>query len=200
MMRTRAAAAAVALAAATAGGCAPALIGAAGSGFGLASVREDRSTADQAEDLQTAMTVENRLGARGERFGDIDAIVNEGRVLLTGAVPDAAAKAEAVEAAGNVQGAREVIDELVVGPPRSLGEAAEDTWIATEARARLIADTQIVGANYSIDVHRGVVHLIGLARSPAELRRAAATVAEVPGVREVVSHVLLLDDPRRKPA
>lgn len=183
------------------GGCAPAIIAGAGAGgLGFNAVREERGTDDQIADLQAEMAAERRIGALGDAYGAVGVEVWEGRALLTGAVPDAGAARRAAETAQGVRDVREVLNELRVGPAPSLSQRAEDAWIASQIRARLVADPNVAGVNYSIETSNGVVHLVGLARSPAELRRVARIASDVTGVREVVSHVLLIDDPRRKPA
>lgn len=178
------------------GGCAPALVAGAG-GLGASAVYEERTTRDQIADLQTELKIETRLAKAGERFEAVDPEVNEGRVVLTGSVPDAASEIDAVEMAWGPEGVRSVESELVIAGETGLARTAQDAWTASQVRARLIGDLGVASPNYSVEVYDGVAHLIGLARSPRELERAAAAAAATPGVTRVVSHVLLIDDPRR---
>lgn len=178
------------------GGCAPALVAGAG-GLGAAAVYEERSTRDQIADFDIETRIEVRLGRAGARFDAVDPEVVEGRVVLTGTAPDAETEVAAIEMAWGPEGVRSVTSELVVAGETGLARTAQDAWIATQVRGRLIADLGVASPNYSVEVYDGVAHLIGLARSPRELERAAAAAAAAPGVERVVSHVLLIDDPRR---
>ncbi|MEK9660567.1 MAG: BON domain-containing protein, partial [Alphaproteobacteria bacterium] len=51
--------------------------------------------------------------------------------------------------------------------------------------------------NYSIRVVDGTVFLLGIAQDQAELDRVINTARALPGIRHIVSHVILKDDPRR---
>ena len=56
-------------------------------------------------------------------------------------------------------------------------------------RSGLIADNDIKGTNFNIQVHSGVVYLLGLARTEEELRKAAEHASLVNGVSKVISYV-----------
>ena len=56
-------------------------------------------------------------------------------------------------------------------------------------RSELVLDPEIRSGNYTIDTENGSVYLIGSARSPYELDRAARRARYVPGVKRVVSYV-----------
>jgi hypothetical protein len=64
-----------------------------------------------------------------------------------------------------------------------------DSWITEQVRLRLVADNDIKGTNFNIQVHNGVVYLLGTARSEEELRKAAEHASLVNGVQKVVSYV-----------
>ncbi len=188
-------AAAVALAGATA--CAPLVIG-AGAVTGL-SVAQERGTRDALTDFDIQANINgNLLNHSGELFRRVGVESIEGRVLLTGAVSRHDHSLKATEIAWAAPGVREVTNELIIDGDPSFRRFSEDVWITTQLNARMIADPQIASINYTIETHRGVVHLLGLARSEPELERLANLAASVPGVKQVVSHVLVIDDPRRQ--
>ena len=191
-------AAAVALAAAFSGaaaGCAPAVIVGAGVGAGVA---QERSTRDQMTDLEIGLSIQNALANEsGALFQAVDLEVVEGRVLLAGSVPRPEDRIRAVEIAWATPSVVEVINEMQVAGSGGISGYANDAWISTQVRSRLVGTAGVNPLNFNVDTVGGVVHLIGLARSEQELQRAARAAARVPGVRQVVSHVLLIDDPRR---
>jgi osmotically-inducible protein OsmY len=188
---------AAALAALTAAGCGPAIVAGAGSVVGL-GVAQERSTRQALTDNEIAMSINARLAEHsGALFRRVAVDVTEGRVVLIGGVNDAADADRAVEIASAVPGVVEVTNEIVADQPASATRYAGDVWISTQVKTRLIGDGRIAWQNYDVDTHDGVVHLTGVARTARELERVAAHAAAVPGVREVVSHVVPLDDPRR---
>ncbi|MGF1658791.1 MAG: BON domain-containing protein [Rubrimonas sp.] len=189
----RAAAAALALALA---GCAPAAIVGLGVGAGVA---QERSTRDQMTDFEIGLSIQNALASEsGALFQAVDLEVVEGRVLLAGAVPRPEDRIRAVEIAWATPSVVEVINELEVAGSGGISGYANDAWISTQVRSRLLGTPGVNPLNFNVDTVNGVVHLLGLARSQQELQRAARAAAAVPGARQVVSHVLLIDDPRRK--
>ncbi len=195
----RRAALAVALSA-LAGGCA-AVIPVAAVGVAGASVEQERTTRDALDDLEIETTINNNLlNHSGEFFRRVGVDVIEGRVLLSGAVSRQDHAIKAQELAFAAPGVREVINELTIDGDPGFRRYSEDLWITTQLRTRMIGDPDVASVNYNIETHRGVVHLIGLARSDEELARVAGIAASIPGVTQVVSHVLSINDPRRQRA
>jgi osmotically-inducible protein OsmY len=117
--------------------------------------------------------------------------------MLTGILDSDAAREEAERLTWTVPGVKEVINEIQVGPGRSVGEYARDKRIGTELRAQLIGDGRIDDVNYNTVTVKGVVYLLGIAQDETELDRVLQHVRTITGVRDVVSHVVLKDDPRR---
>ena len=118
-------------------------------------------------------------------------------MLLVGDVQKREHRVIAAERAWGVAGVREVINEINVAESGGLQGFAEDVYISNQVVARLIAEKDVSSFNYNIETIDNVVHLIGLAKTRGELRRVASVAATTPGVERVVSHVLVIDDPRR---
>jgi osmotically-inducible protein OsmY len=180
-------------------GCVPAVLVAAGGATAVA-VSQERTVRDRLSDNEIGLSINNDLlNESGTLFRRVGVDVQEGRVVLTGGVADAAQSVRAAEIAWATPGVVAVSNEIMTDQAASSRRYAQDVWISTQVRARLLSDDRIASTNYSVETHDGVVHLTGLARSPEELERATRQAALVSGVREVVSHVLAIDDPRRRP-
>jgi osmotically-inducible protein OsmY len=180
-------------------GCVPAAIVAAGGATAVA-VSQERTVRDRLTDNEIGLSINNALlNESGTLFRRVGVDVQEGRVVLTGGVADTAQSVRAAEIAWATPGVVAVSNEIMTDQAASSRRYAQDVWITTQVRARLLSDDRIASTNYSVETHDGVVHLTGLARSPEELERATRQAALVSGVREVVSHVLAIDDPRRRP-
>lgn len=197
-LATRAALAAAALV--HLAGCAAVPVAVGGAVVG-ASVEEERTTRAALDDLETETTINNNLANHsGELFRRVGVDVVEGRVLLSGAVSKREHAIKAQELAFAAPGTREVINALTIDGDPGVQRYSQDLWITTQLRTRMIGDPDVASVNYNIETHRGVVHLIGLARSDEELARVAGIAASIPGVTQVVSHVLTITDPRRQRA
>ena len=156
----------------------------------LGGCLSDRTFGESLDDSSAATEIKTRLfGAGGfSRFGEVDVAVVDRFVLLSGRVPSDADRKEAERIAWQVASVDEVANELQIDK-WDLGRDMNDTWITEQVRMRLLADNDIKGTNFNIQVHNGVVYLLGLARSEDELRKAAEHASLVNGVQKVVSYV-----------
>jgi osmotically-inducible protein OsmY len=156
----------------------------------LGGCLSDRTFGESLDDASAATEVKTRLLGAGlsGRFMEVDVAVVDRFVLLSGRVASEEDRKEAERIAWTVGSIDEVANEVVVGY-WDLGRDMNDAWITEQIRMRLIADNDIKGSNFNIQVHSGNVYLLGLARSEDELRRAAEHASVVSGVQKVVSYV-----------
>lgn len=178
--------------------CSPgaALVG-AGATVGLAAAQE-RSVGHAVDDATIQVQINHLLLQKSERlFTNVGLEVVEGRVLMTGSVPTAEDRVDAVRLAWQAKGVTEVLNELQVTDKSGLMSYAKDVWISTQMRGKLIGDGHIVDINYSVDTVNGTLYLMGIAQDQSELDRAVRHGRTISGVKQVVSHVQLKDDPRR---
>lgn len=123
--------------------------------------------------------------------------VHERRVLLTGALDDAALVDAAVRMAWQADGVVEVINELRVNPDRGVGDRARDALISSEISRRLLFDAEVQSINYAVDVVERTVYVMGVAQNQTELDRVLSWARNTDYVRRVVNHVRLKTDPAR---
>src|SRR5947207_13714232 len=174
------------------GGCAGALLvgglaGVAGGGYAAA---QERGVAGAVSDLQIETNVESVFAATHPGLKDgITTTVYQGRVLLTGTVPTPQMKTRAVEVASRVSGIKSLYDDIEVAPSRAAWDATNDAWITARIRSELMLDPDIRSGNYTIDMQKGSVYLIGSARSQAELERATGSARYIRGTNSGVSYI-----------
>jgi len=156
----------------------------------LGGCLSDRTFGESLDDTSAATEIKTRLLGAGlnGRFMETDVAVVDRFVLLSGRVATEEDRREAERIAWTVGSVDEVANELIVGY-WDLGRDMNDAWITEQIRLRLLADNDIKGTNFNIQVHSGVVYLLGLARTEDELRRAAEHASVVNGVKKVVSYV-----------
>ena len=121
--------------------------------------------------------------------------VVEGRVLLTGSVEKPEQRVDAVRLAWQVDGVKEVFNEIQVTDRGGLIDIALDTWISTQLRSKLLLDKDVLAINYNIETVNGIVYMIGIAQDENELARVTNHARTIENVRKVVSHVHLKDAP-----
>ncbi len=177
--------------------CASAVVGGAAA-VGVAAVQE-RSVGNAVDDVTISVDINRRLLERSEKlFTNVGVEVVEGRVLLTGSVEKPEDRVEAAKIAWQAKGVREVLNEIQVTDQSGIINAAKDAWITAQLRAALLADKDVLDINYSIETVNGVIYLIGIAQDKAELEKVTGHARMIKGVKKVVSHVRLKDDPRRR--
>ncbi len=163
----------------------------AGATVGATAV-QDRGIDGAARDTWIRAEINQRLLAKsGDLFLDVHLQVQNGRVLLSGTVPNPKARVEAVRIAWLSDDVREVINEMEVSDDDSFADYARDRWIETRLRAKLLTDRAVNSLNISIESVNQSVYLIGIIHSEDELSRVIAHAKNVPYVRRVVSYLAL---------
>jgi osmotically-inducible protein OsmY len=121
--------------------------------------------------------------------------IQEGRLLLTGVVQTASARVTAVRLAWEVDGVKQVIDEIKVAEAPDLGQAIQDQWVAQELRNKLLFDSGVRSVNYSVEAVEGTIYLMGIAQDKAELQRVIDHARDISYVRKVTSYVRIKGEP-----
>jgi len=174
------------------GGCAPFVVG-AGASAGVAAAQE-RGFQGAMNDTEIRLNINDLwLKESLSLYSEVNLQVQEGKVLLTGNVPDPETRLNAVRLAWQVNGVREVINEIEVKDKSSLSDSAQDIWISTQLKAKLLVDSEVSSINYSIETVNQVVYLMGVAQSQAELDRVIGHAKNISYVRRVVNYVRIKD-------
>lgn len=137
-----------------------------------------------------------------DTFNRLNLQIYEGRVLLSGRVPDQARADKAVALAWQSEDVREVINEIEIAESGGLEDFANDSLINARLDSALLFDSEVSSIDYSTRSVAGTVYLLGVAEDREELDRVFRIARDIPNVKRVISHVIMKDDPRRlaKPA
>lgn len=168
--------------------------GAAAVGMGttvlLAVDRRPTETtiADEGIEVRAA----NRIG---ERFGDkahVNVTSFNRSVLLTGEVPDTAAKAEAEKLASGVPNVKSISNELQVAGVSSFGSRSTDSYITSKVKARFVDASQFSTNHVKVVTEGGRVYLLGLvtqreADAAVEVARTTGGALTVVRLFEIIS-------------
>lgn len=176
-------------------GCTPiGLAAGAGASVGVAAAQEggvkgavtDTAIRLQIHDLWFKKNVDMYL--------NLDMTVKEGRVLITGNVPDADMRVDAVRLAWQANGVRQVINEIRVAESAGVKGFVTDSWVTTTLNSKLLLDKKVQSINYTIDTYGGTVYLMGIAQDQAELDRVVDHARNTRFVQNVVNYVRLRGD------
>ena len=181
------------LSAALLSGCAVATAGVAKN--------DERSFVRSLNDVNAGRVIEARLKrAYDYSLGGIDVEVAEGVVLLSGNVPRQEDRIEAARIAWSAPRIEQVGNEVMIRDKQGFVRNAKDGVLEKSVRARLLADKYVKGRNYNVETHDGIVYLMGVARTEAELKRAAKIASLTRGTREVISYARVADLPVERQA
>jgi len=171
-------------------GCVGMAIG-AGATVGVAA-SEERGIGGAATDAAIQADINDKwIHESLEMENDVSLTIHEGRVLLTGTVRTPEMRLRAVQLVWEVNGVREVIDEIKVGEGGGIGAYARDVLISNELRTKLLFDRNIQSINYSVETVGGTVYLMGVAQDQTELDRVTNYARNISYVQRVVSYVRL---------
>lgn len=174
-------------------GCAPTILG-GGAAVGVAATKE-KGLSGAWTDTKISSTIKLHLYQKDpdlHRLVSVD--VQNGEVLLTGAVPTEEMHLDAVKIAWDVKGVKRVIDNIGNSKGASFGTYTQDTWITTQLKSSLMFDGEIQSRNYSIKTVSGQVYLMGIAQDQQELDKVINHARNTSGVTKVISYVKMKEE------
>ena len=183
--RTHAALAAATLAlACLLSGCAGLIVAGAA---GTALVATDRRTVGaQADDTAIEAKISQEANTRFGSKAHASVTSFNGIVLLSGEVPDTAAREALVSFAKSTERVRAVQDELVIAPPSELGSRSNDTYLTSLVKTRFLEASKTFSPTHvKVVTDRRVVYLMGIV-SRGEADAASRIAASTRGVERVV--------------
>ena len=181
----------------TLSGCASLVLSGAATGGYVAT--QERSVGNAVDDtgIDAQITHKFLQSDINSLLPNVNTNIHEGRVLLTGDVTNEKIAQDAVRLVWEIEGVREVINEIQIVKEDSITEAANDQWINAQLDSTMLFTKGIRSVNYVTRVENGIVYLLGIAEDQAELDRVLRVASTIQGVKQVVSHVIFKDDPRR---
>ncbi len=171
-------------------GCFGATAVGVGAGVMIAADRRPAETylTDEGIELRSGSRISEKLGDRAH----VNVASYNRSVLLTGEVPDAAAKAEAERLVGGVPNVKAIGNELQVAGVSTLGARGNDAYITSKVKARFIDASQFAVNHVKVVTEAGAVYLLGLvtrreADAAVEVARTTGGVLKVVRMFEILS-------------
>jgi osmotically-inducible protein OsmY len=164
-------------------GCTPLILG--GAAVGALVTMDRRSPGAQLDDETIELRGASRLR---EALGDrVHVNINSynRQVLLTGEVPNEAAKLTAEQVVSRVDNVKGIVNELAVMSGTTLAQRSSDTLVTAKVRASLVDAKDLYVSAFRVTTERGTVYLMGRV-TQREADRATQMVRTIPGVQRVV--------------
>lgn len=142
--------------------CAVVAVGAAGAV--AAKVANDRRTVGTQLDDQTAEGQVAFQWSKSEALKDqteLQIDVYNGIALITGQAPSQLLIEEAVKGAQKVDYIKKIHNQVRLGSPISAGTQANDIWLASKVRAKLVTDDRVPALQIKVVVQDSEVFLMG---------------------------------------
>lgn len=161
-------------------------VGAAGAV--AAKVANDRRTVGTQLDDQNADSAVAFQWSKSDALkeqANLQVDVYNGVALLTGQAPNQALIDEAVERAQNVDYLKKIHNQVRVASPIGAGTQANDIWLASKVRTKLVADERVPALQVRVVVQDSEVFLMGRLSS-LEATAAVDIARNVTGVARVV--------------
>ena len=163
-------------------GCVAEVVGGAGT---AAVLSEDRRTVGTVtEDQGIEFKAESRIR---DKYKDahINLTSYSRMVLITGEVPDAAAKADVEKIVRAVENVRGIYNEVAVGSISPLSARSNDSFITSKVKARFVDQRKFNAIHVKVVTEADVVYLLGLVKRK-EADDAVEIARTTSGVKRVV--------------
>ena len=164
-------------------GCAAVAVG--GIAGTVVMSQERRTMGTITEDTGIEMKSVSRIGQKLKEGVHINATSYNRMLLLTGEVPDAAAREEAERIARGVENVRGVYNELAVSGVSSYTVRSNDSVITTKVKSRILDSKSVNGIHVKVITENSVVYLMGLVKKE-EANDATEIARTTSGVQKVV--------------
>ena len=173
-------------------GCSPASVLATGGGSAMVVAEGERSIGTVIDDATIKVNIAAKfLNAENNLFVNINTSVLEGRVLLTGLVDNQEIRIDAVRLVWEIDGVKEIINEIEIGNRVTLKDYASDLWINTQARAVAAKTVGIKSITYNFETIQGKIYIAGISVRPDLLDEMILALRGIKGVEEIVNYVII---------
>ena len=172
--------------------CSPGGILASGGATTMVVAEGDRTLGTVVDDATIKINISSSLlSSSTDLFVNVNTNVIEGRVLLTGIVDTQEIRIEAVRKVWEVEGVREVINEIEIGNKTTIKEYANDLWITTQVKGLTAKTIGLRALSYNFETIKGKVYIAGITSRPEQLDQILEVTKTVKGVKEIINYVII---------
>jgi osmotically-inducible protein OsmY len=164
---------------------------AVGAGASLMTASQtEKGLKGSAKDLRIKAEINHNLFQKDhELFSAVKVSVNNGKVLITGSVPNPQDRIEISKLSWKADNVREIINEVQVTNKASFTNRAKDLLINKSLQTQLLLDQEINFINFNIDTVNGVVYIFGIARDRDEINRIIKHARNINYVENIINYM-----------
>ena len=152
----------------------------------------DRSLGSVVDDATLKVNIAAKfLSADDQLFLNINTTVLEGRVLLTGLVDNQENRIEAVRLVWEIEGVKEVINEIQLGNRDKLKDYASDLWINTQAKAVAAKTVGLRSVAYNFETIQGKLYVAGITSRAEQAEDLIEALKTIKGVKEIINYIII---------
>ncbi len=173
-------------------GCSPVGVLGGGAATTMVVAEGERSLGTVVDDATIKLNIGTKfLTSDDNLFVNVDSTVLEGKVLLTGLVENQEIRIDAVRRVWEIEGVKEVINEIEIGNRETLKEYGQDVWINTQAKALSIKTIGLSALSLNFETIKGKVYIAGISTRPELIEEAIKAIKTIKGVKEIVNYVTI---------
>jgi osmotically-inducible protein OsmY len=174
-------------------GCAPVVVAGAAAG-GVAVAVDRRNTDVQVADERIEWQSSSRVSDALKDQGHVNITSYNRMALLTGEATTEAMKVEAEKITAAVPEVKNVVNDIQIGAPTSMGSRSNDAYLTSVVKTRFVGEQKFNPLHVKVVTENGVVYLLGLV-TRKEADDATNIARHVGGVKRVVRVFEYIPDP-----
>jgi len=163
--------------------CFPIVAGGAVAGGAMAADR--RTSGIYVEDENIELKGVNKMESNLGENAHVNVTSYNRNVLLTGEVPDDAAKAKAEALLKEIENIRAITNDIAIGPKSSLSSRSNDTYITSKVKTKFVTENKFQANYVKVVTENSVVYLLGIVNK-TEADAAVEIARNTDGVTKVV--------------
>ena len=161
---------------------------------GCAGDRYNRSTGEYIDDKSIASRVRDALNDNPEyKFSGVNVASFKGTVQLSGFVDSSGQKNDATRIAGQVQGVRNVVDNITVKGSHDGSAYVDDKSLTSQVKSALDNSPDYKFDEVNVTTYKGTVQLNGFVNTVDQKTKAGEIAQQVQGVQNVVNNITVKD-------
>jgi hyperosmotically inducible periplasmic protein len=156
----------------------------------------NRSTGEYIDDKSINSRVRDALNDDSEyKFRGVNVTSFKGTVQLNGFVDSWAQKMDATHIAGQVQGVKDVVDNITVksGSDNTTGQDIDDKTLISQVNNALGNNADYKFEEVNVTAFKGTVQLSGFVNISDQKTKAGEIAKQVQGVQDVVNNITVKD-------
>ena len=113
--------------------------------------------------------------------------------MLTGIVNTQEIRIEAIKLVWEIEGVKEVINEIEIGNKQNIKQYTQDLWISSQVRGKTLSEIGLDIITYNFETINGKVYVMGVAGSSEDSEKIIKVIKTVKGVKEIANHIIIRD-------